>query len=174
MGRGDPRSSVLSSPSFLRSFWTPVRDPLCCSPPPSMSQSHSMIPAIFHQAALIALADVTGPLCGCFCAFHIWSKMFTRVQSVDEAGGGEQKKSNFVWKHFQSLISKEGGWKGGWTGGVLFCQESSKTRECTLLVCCRMKNEKFNSTWIPKNKWAVEVGSESCTHTYSEICIGKK
>lgn len=27
--------------------------------------------------------------------------------------GAEEKKSNFVWKHFQSLISKEGGWEGG-------------------------------------------------------------
>lgn len=43
-----------------------------------------------------------------------------------KAGGAEEKKSNFVWKQFQSLISKEGDRKGGWTGGVLFCQGSSK------------------------------------------------
>lgn len=62
----------------------------------------------------MALAEVTGPLIrGCFCAFHARSKMFTKVQSGDEGGGAGEKKSNFVWKQFQSLISKEGGGKGG-------------------------------------------------------------
>lgn len=38
--------------------------------------------------------------------------MFTKVQSGDEGGGAEEKKSNFVWKQFQSLISKEGVGRG--------------------------------------------------------------
>lgn len=89
-------------------------------------------------------------------------------------GGAEEKESNFVWKQFQSLISKEGGGKGGWTGGVLFCQGSSKGRECILLVCCRMKNEKFDSTWILRSRWAAEVRSELYTHTHSKNLHRKK
>jgi len=40
--------------------------------------------------------------------------MFTKVQSGGmKAGEAEEKKSNFVWKQFQGLISKEEGGKGG-------------------------------------------------------------
>lgn len=95
-----------------------------------------------------------------------------------KAGGAEEKKSNFVWEQFQSLISKEGGGcEGGWTGGVLFCQGSSKGRECRLLVCCRMKNEKLGSTWMLRSRWAAELRSELHTHTQiltQKICTGIK
>lgn len=101
-------------------------------------------------------------------------KCLQRCSQGMKERGPEEKKSNFVWKQLQSLISKEGGGKGGWTGGVLFCQGSSKARECILLVFCRMKNEKVDSTWIPKSRWAAEVRSELCTHTHWKNLHRKK
>lgn len=85
-----------------------------------------------------------------------------------KAGGAKEKKSNFVWKQFQSLISKEGGRNGGWTGGVLFCQGSSKGRGCMLVVCHRMKNGKFGGTWVLKSRWAAEGRSQLHTHARSQ------
>lgn len=55
-----------------------------------------MSPASFLHAALMALAEVTGLLiCGCFCAFHAQSKMFTKVQSGNEGEGSRRKEIQF-------------------------------------------------------------------------------